>query len=318
LVVGQNPGTNHPRMLTTLQAAARRGATLVSINPLAEAALVRFRHPQNPTELVGKGTPMASMHLPVRVGGDVALLQGVSKHGFSQWDRIVSDPELPFFTLLTKARIKGLDLVLRLVIRLRIIILQIANIRISRGSDNDLCQMNLRFGEIEGFFVCLVEVADLTIADRDLRCDLFVYDLLNTEIATDLGLQVRDGHFASIELLLKLLLRVSGLELGKLGIDVGIRRHQAQLDSALQHDFVVDEASQNFHLLDGHLIVGRSSLRIHELQLELLVDIGVGDGLAIDGGRNVRWRRRFASGKNKRAHQGGGQVRGSSHGSAIL
>jgi len=79
LVVGQNPGTNHPRMLTTLQAAARRGATLVSINPLAEAALVRFRHPQNPTELVGKGTPMASMHLPVRVGGDVALLQGVGK-----------------------------------------------------------------------------------------------------------------------------------------------------------------------------------------------------------------------------------------------
>jgi molybdopterin-dependent oxidoreductase alpha subunit len=78
-VIGQNPGTNHPRMLTTLQAAARRGCKIVSINPLPEAALSRFQHPQHPLEMLGSGTPITSLHLPVRVNGDVALLQGIMK-----------------------------------------------------------------------------------------------------------------------------------------------------------------------------------------------------------------------------------------------
>lgn len=78
-VIGQNPGTNHPRMLTTLQAAARRGCAIVSINPLPEAALVRFRHPQSPLELLGRGTQIATLHLPVRINGDVAVLQGLCK-----------------------------------------------------------------------------------------------------------------------------------------------------------------------------------------------------------------------------------------------
>ena len=78
-VLGQNPGTNHPRMLTTLQQAARRGCRIVSINPLAEVALSRFRHPQNPLEMLGRGTPIACLHLPVRVGGDIALLKGIAK-----------------------------------------------------------------------------------------------------------------------------------------------------------------------------------------------------------------------------------------------
>jgi molybdopterin-dependent oxidoreductase alpha subunit len=78
-IIGQNPGTNHPRMLTTLQEAARRGCPIVSINPLPEAALVRFRHPQHPLELLGPGTAIATLHLPVRVGGDVALLKGIMK-----------------------------------------------------------------------------------------------------------------------------------------------------------------------------------------------------------------------------------------------
>ena len=78
-VIGQNPGTNHPRMLTTLQQAAQRGCTIVSINPLAEAALTRFQHPQDPIDLLGEGTTIASLHLPVRIGGDAALLKGIMK-----------------------------------------------------------------------------------------------------------------------------------------------------------------------------------------------------------------------------------------------
>jgi molybdopterin-dependent oxidoreductase alpha subunit len=78
-VIGQNPGTNHPRMLTALQAARRRGASIVSVNPLRERGLVRFAHPQEPLGLLGLGGAISDLYLQVRVGGDVALLQGIAK-----------------------------------------------------------------------------------------------------------------------------------------------------------------------------------------------------------------------------------------------
>jgi molybdopterin-dependent oxidoreductase alpha subunit len=79
VVIGQNPGTNHPRMLSTLQQAKRNGATIVAINPLAEAGLLRFKHPQEVRGVVGPGTALADLYLRVRVGGDVAVLQGIAK-----------------------------------------------------------------------------------------------------------------------------------------------------------------------------------------------------------------------------------------------
>ena len=85
-ILGQNPGTNHPRMLTALKHAAERGCEIVAINPLAEAALVRFRHPQEPEDLLGEGTAIASLHLPVRIGGDAALLKGIMKEILAEAD----------------------------------------------------------------------------------------------------------------------------------------------------------------------------------------------------------------------------------------
>jgi molybdopterin-dependent oxidoreductase alpha subunit len=80
LCVGQNPGTNHPRMLSTLEAAVKRGAKIVSINPLKEAGLVGFVHPQHPVAaLLGRPTALASQFLRVRVNGDLALFRGVAK-----------------------------------------------------------------------------------------------------------------------------------------------------------------------------------------------------------------------------------------------
>jgi molybdopterin-dependent oxidoreductase alpha subunit len=78
-VIGQNPGTNHPRMLAALQAAKRAGCRIVAINPLKERGLVRFAHPQEPLSLLRGGTPMADLYLPVRIGGDVALLKAIAK-----------------------------------------------------------------------------------------------------------------------------------------------------------------------------------------------------------------------------------------------
>jgi molybdopterin-dependent oxidoreductase alpha subunit len=72
-VVGQNPGTNHPRMLTTLERARRNGANVVAVNPLPEAGLLRFRNPQTARGVLGSGTAIATHHLQVRVNGDLAL-----------------------------------------------------------------------------------------------------------------------------------------------------------------------------------------------------------------------------------------------------
>src|SRR5690349_15221862 len=78
-VIGQNPGTNHPRMLTTLLRAKRRGCKIVHINPLPEVGTTRFKHPQEFWTWPGGGTQLADLFLQVRVNGDVALLKGLMK-----------------------------------------------------------------------------------------------------------------------------------------------------------------------------------------------------------------------------------------------
>ncbi|HEX8097989.1 MAG TPA: FdhF/YdeP family oxidoreductase, partial [Pyrinomonadaceae bacterium] len=78
-VIGQNPGTNHPRMLSALQAAKRGGCKIVHINPLPETGMTRFKHPQEISGWLGSGTELADLFLQVRINGDVALLKGVIK-----------------------------------------------------------------------------------------------------------------------------------------------------------------------------------------------------------------------------------------------
>jgi formate dehydrogenase major subunit len=79
-VIGQNPGTNSPRMMTSLRDASRRGVPIVAINPLRERALERFAAPQAPVEMVTfSSTRIASEYCQVKVGGDVAVLKGIMK-----------------------------------------------------------------------------------------------------------------------------------------------------------------------------------------------------------------------------------------------
>jgi molybdopterin-dependent oxidoreductase alpha subunit len=79
VIVGQNPGTNHPRMLSALETAKKRGARIVTANPLPEAGLVRFKNPQSARGLIGGGTKLTDRYLPVRVNGDLAMFAGVNK-----------------------------------------------------------------------------------------------------------------------------------------------------------------------------------------------------------------------------------------------
>jgi molybdopterin-dependent oxidoreductase alpha subunit len=92
-IFGNNPGTNHPRMLTSLQKAKDQGAKIIVVNPLPEVSLMRVINPNpqdyaNPLELpfalLGKGQALADLYLPVRVNGDVAAIKGILKDLFEQ------------------------------------------------------------------------------------------------------------------------------------------------------------------------------------------------------------------------------------------
>jgi len=90
LIAGQNPGTNHPRMLSALEIAKRRGAKIIAVNPLREAGLHTFRNPQVPRGIVGKGTEIADLHLPIRINGDLAFFQAVGSL-LVEWDALDHD-----------------------------------------------------------------------------------------------------------------------------------------------------------------------------------------------------------------------------------
>ncbi|MDO3641212.1 FdhF/YdeP family oxidoreductase [Mucilaginibacter sp. L3T2-6] len=79
MIMGQNPGTNHPRMLTALEKAKQRGAKIIAVNPLHEAGLMAFKNPQTVKGLMGISTQLADVYLQVKINGDMALLKAIEK-----------------------------------------------------------------------------------------------------------------------------------------------------------------------------------------------------------------------------------------------
>ncbi|MEH6378386.1 FdhF/YdeP family oxidoreductase [Streptomyces sp. KLMMK] len=79
IVAGQNPGTNHPRMLSALEKAKHGGTKIITVNPLPEAGLERFKNPQNARGLAGGGTALTDLFLQIRLGGDQALFRILNK-----------------------------------------------------------------------------------------------------------------------------------------------------------------------------------------------------------------------------------------------
>ena len=78
--IGHNPGTNHPRMLTTLREVSKRGVPIIVLNPLRERGLERFTSPQHPAEMLTlSSTPIASSYYQVKIGGDIAVMKGMMK-----------------------------------------------------------------------------------------------------------------------------------------------------------------------------------------------------------------------------------------------
>jgi molybdopterin-dependent oxidoreductase alpha subunit len=79
IIMGQNPGTNHPRMLSALQKAKQNGSKIIAINPLHEAGLTAFKDPQTVKGFLGIGTKLADLYLQVRINGDMALMKAIEK-----------------------------------------------------------------------------------------------------------------------------------------------------------------------------------------------------------------------------------------------
>ena len=79
IVIGQNPGTNHPRMLTALSETKKKGGKIITINPLPEVGLMNYKDPQNPLKWIGKGQNLTDLFLQVKINGDVALLKIILK-----------------------------------------------------------------------------------------------------------------------------------------------------------------------------------------------------------------------------------------------
>lgn len=77
IIMGQNPGTNHPRMLTALEKCKMNGGKIIAVNPLPEPGLMYFINPQKPLKVLTGGTPLADLFLQVRINGDVPLLKAI-------------------------------------------------------------------------------------------------------------------------------------------------------------------------------------------------------------------------------------------------
>ena len=77
MVIGQNPATNHPRMLTALEKTKKNGGKIIAVNPLPEAGLIKFTNPQRPLKILTGGTTLADVFVPVTINGDVAFIKAI-------------------------------------------------------------------------------------------------------------------------------------------------------------------------------------------------------------------------------------------------
>tara|TARA_B100000787_G_scaffold48325_1_gene34749 strand:+ start:34353 stop:36647 length:2295 start_codon:yes stop_codon:yes gene_type:complete len=106
IVMGQNPGTNHPRMLSALGETKKRGGKIITINPLPEVGLMRYNDPQNPIKWIGKGQKLTDIFLQVKINGDVALLKIILK---LLWEKEQDNPNSVFDHQFINSKTIGYD-----------------------------------------------------------------------------------------------------------------------------------------------------------------------------------------------------------------
>lgn len=106
IVMGQNPGTNHPRMLSALEKCKDNGGQIITINPLPEAGLMKFVNPQKPAKILTGGTTLTDLFLQVKLNGDVALLKAIM---FMLFEEEQKSPGTVLDEQFIKAKTKGFE-----------------------------------------------------------------------------------------------------------------------------------------------------------------------------------------------------------------
>ncbi|CAM1354949.1 FdhF/YdeP family oxidoreductase [Tenacibaculum halocynthiae] len=106
IVMGQNPGTNHPRMLTALSETKKNGGKIITVNPLPEVGLLNYKDPQNPLKWIGKGQDLTDLFLQVKINGDVALLKIILK---IMKEKELEQPNSVFNHKFIKEKTSGID-----------------------------------------------------------------------------------------------------------------------------------------------------------------------------------------------------------------
>ena len=110
IVIGQNPGTNHPRMLTALSETKKNGGKIITVNPLPEVGLLNYKDPQNPLKWIGAGQDLTDVFLQVKINGDVALLKIILKLMKEKED---AEPNTVFDHQFIKEKTAGLEELLK-------------------------------------------------------------------------------------------------------------------------------------------------------------------------------------------------------------
>ena len=110
IVIGQNPGTNHPRMLTALSDTKKQGGKIITINPLPEVGLMKYKDPQNPLKWIGSGQQLTDLFLQIKINGDVALLKIILKLMKEKED---ADPNSVFNHRFIREKTAGIDELLK-------------------------------------------------------------------------------------------------------------------------------------------------------------------------------------------------------------
>jgi molybdopterin-dependent oxidoreductase alpha subunit len=121
LILGQNPGTNHPRMLSALQKAKEKGALIISVNPLPETGLMAFKDPQSIKGALGIKSKLTDQFLQVRINGDLALLQAISYYLIQEqeksegvWDHaFIEEKTMGFDSWVTHIKSQDIDLLVK-------------------------------------------------------------------------------------------------------------------------------------------------------------------------------------------------------------
>jgi len=194
------------------------------------------------------------------------------------------------------------DLAAGFGIVLRFAVFEVARIGLRVGSYQNLGHMHALLGEVETRLVGAVELGDVGVGDDDVGCDVLVDELLNAELAADLGFQIVQGHLVIAQLLLELLLGPGSFQLGQLGFHIRIAGQQTLLFGTLEHYFAIDEATQNFELLGHGLLFGLTGSR----KLRLLIDsfeLGIGDWAVVYRSGNIGGRRFLAGRCEQEQHK---------------